>query len=85
MTKEELIHDIKERFRFSINDFKRGIPDYELELVYQVYPNLSPKEINDILKEYCQGKFKAKAPKRDVSYSPPERRFRGISNESVII
>ncbi|GLI57743.1 hypothetical protein PM10SUCC1_32570 [Propionigenium maris DSM 9537] len=48
LAKGELIHDIKDRFRFSLTELRKGLMDFELDLVYQAYPKLSKKEIDNI-------------------------------------
>ncbi len=86
MTKQELIYDINDRFRFGLTSMRKGLLPYEVELIYDVYPELSKTYIDSVLNGYKYGQFKAKAPKKAGEvYSPPGGFARGIKSGSIIM
>lgn len=62
MKKAELISDIKGRFSLEKNDFK-GLEPYELDMIYDIYSNLSKEYISQTITEYIQGSLTLKRNK----------------------
>lgn len=85
MTDRELISEIKTRFRFSARDIRGGLADYELELVYEIFPRESEERINDILNKYSSGELKVTKVNNSIKTRKIKSYQRGISQGTLVI
>ena len=81
MTDQQLVTDIRNRFRFTANDVRRGLASYEYDLIYEIYPKEKQDRILRVMKEYADGILKAFSTNKKLKESNNNR---GIKDVSVI-
>lgn len=74
MTDRELVSEIKTRFKFAARDIRNGLASYELNLIYDKFPEEAPERIRDTLERYSQGKLKV----TKINSSVKSRRIKSI-------
>lgn len=82
MSREDLVHDILSRFRMS-RAILKNMHAYEFELIYETYPKLTKKFINDSIYQYNNKEFEVEKTQKTPDYK--REQYRGVLNTRLLL